>query len=178
LEAGLPLALGSGVALLIVQQIDNHILSPNIVARTVKLHPVTVMLGLLAGGTLLGLWGMLLAVPVLATVKILLLHTWDTRMQWPPPSSEGAPVTTTAPRASTESGAAPLGGRPAVAGPGGERPSEQLRRAKEPARETERRGSWWTNAFRAVFGPRRSPREPDGQPPVEERQPERTLPGS
>lgn len=178
LEAGLPLALGSGVALLIVQQIDNHILSPNIVARTVKLHPVTVMLGLLAGGTLLGLWGMLLAVPVLATVKILLLHTWDTRMQWPPPSSEGAPVTTTAPRASTESGAAPLGGRPAVAGPGGERPSEQLRQAKEPARETERRGSWWTNAFRAVFGPRRSPREPDGQPPVEERQPERTLPGS
>jgi predicted PurR-regulated permease PerM len=84
LEPGWPLAIGSAIALLIVQQIDNHILSPNIVARTVNLHPVTVMLGLLAGGTLLGLWGMLLAVPVLAAVKILLLHTWDTRVQWPP----------------------------------------------------------------------------------------------
>ncbi|MGH2675693.1 MAG: AI-2E family transporter, partial [Actinomycetota bacterium] len=55
LRPGWPLAIGSAMALLIVQQIDNHILSPNIVARTVRLHPVTVMLGLLAGGTLLGL---------------------------------------------------------------------------------------------------------------------------
>ena len=84
LEPGLPLAVGSAVVLLLVQQIDNHILSPNIVGRTVKLHPVTVMLGLLAGGTLLGLWGMLLAVPVMASLKILMLHVWDTRGTWPP----------------------------------------------------------------------------------------------
>jgi predicted PurR-regulated permease PerM len=84
LEPGLPLAIGSAVVLLLVQQIDNHILSPNIVGRTVKLHPVTVMLGLLAGGTLLGLWGMLLAVPVMASLKILMLHVWDTRGTWPP----------------------------------------------------------------------------------------------
>jgi predicted PurR-regulated permease PerM len=88
LEPGLPLAVGASVALLIVQQIDNHIISPNVVARTVKLHPVTVMLGLLVGGTLLGLWGMLLAVPLIAAVKILLLHYWDTRMHWPPTPAE------------------------------------------------------------------------------------------
>ena len=84
LEPGWPLAIGSALALLVVQQIDNHIISPNVVARTVKLHPVTVMLGLLVGGTLLGLWGMLLAVPTIAAVKILVLHFWDTRMHWPP----------------------------------------------------------------------------------------------
>ncbi|HEX2069475.1 MAG TPA: AI-2E family transporter [Actinomycetota bacterium] len=84
LEPGWPLAIGASVALLIVQQIDNHIISPNVVARTVKLHPVTVMLGLLVGGTLLGLWGMLLAVPTIAAAKILVLHYWDTRMHWPP----------------------------------------------------------------------------------------------
>lgn len=89
LEPGWPMALGASIALLTVQQIDNHILSPNIVARTVKLHPVTVMLGLLAGGTLLGVWGMLMAVPTIAAVKILLLHAWDTRMTWPPPSPAG-----------------------------------------------------------------------------------------
>jgi predicted PurR-regulated permease PerM len=91
LDPGLPMALGAGIALLTVQQIDNHIISPNIVARTVRLHPVTVMLGLLAGGTILGVWGMLLAVPTIAGVKILLLHAWDTRMTWPPPPAETEP---------------------------------------------------------------------------------------
>ena len=91
LEPGWPLAIGSAIALTIVQQIDNHIISPNVVARTVKLHPVTVMLALLAGGTLLGLWGMLLAVPVVASAKILMLHAWDTQATWPP-TPEGAPV--------------------------------------------------------------------------------------
>ncbi|HET6771302.1 MAG TPA: AI-2E family transporter [Actinomycetota bacterium] len=91
LDPGWPMALGAGIALLTVQQIDNHIISPNIVARTVKLHPVTVMLGLLAGGTILGVWGMLMAVPSIAAVKILLLHAWDTRMTWPPPPAETVP---------------------------------------------------------------------------------------
>jgi predicted PurR-regulated permease PerM len=90
LQPGLPLAIGSAVVLLVVQQIDNHVLSPNIVGRTVNLHPVTVLLGLLAGGTLLGLWGMLLAVPVMASLKILILHVWDTRATWPPQSEEPA----------------------------------------------------------------------------------------
>jgi predicted PurR-regulated permease PerM len=90
LDPGWPMALGSALALLVVQQIDNHIISPNVVARTVRLHPVTVMLGLLVGGTLLGLWGMLVAVPVVAAAKILALHYWDTRMQWPPPGEPAA----------------------------------------------------------------------------------------
>ena len=83
-EPGWPLAIASCLALLIVQQIDNHIISPNVVARTVKLHPVTVMVSLLAGGTLLGLWGMLFAVPTVAAVKIIAMHFWDTRTSWPP----------------------------------------------------------------------------------------------
>lgn len=90
LAPGWPLALGAAIGLTIVQQVDNHILSPNIVARTVKLHPVTVMLALLAGGTLMGLWGMLLAVPVTASIKVLALHAWDTRMTWPPPPPDPA----------------------------------------------------------------------------------------
>jgi predicted PurR-regulated permease PerM len=88
LRPGWPLAIGSMIALLVVQQIDNHIVSPNVVARTVKLHPITVMLGLLVAGSLLGLWGMLLAVPVIAAVKIVLLYFWDTSSQWPPAPSE------------------------------------------------------------------------------------------
>jgi len=48
---------------------------------------VTVMLGLLIGGTLAGLVGMLFTVPVIASAKIVLLHLWDSRMQWPPRGS-------------------------------------------------------------------------------------------
>jgi hypothetical protein len=81
---GWPLAIAAVIALTIVQQIDNHIISPNVVARTVKMHPVTVMLSLLAGGTLLGLWGMIFAVPTVASIKIILMHVWDTRTSWPP----------------------------------------------------------------------------------------------
>jgi predicted PurR-regulated permease PerM len=92
LEPGWPLAIGASLALLIVQQIDNHIISPNVMARTVKLHPITVLLGLLIGGTLAGLVGMLLTVPVIASAKIILLHLWDSKIHWPPDASV-APTT-------------------------------------------------------------------------------------
>jgi predicted PurR-regulated permease PerM len=83
LHPGLPLALGAGLALLIVQQIDNHIITPNVIGRTVSVHPVTVMLALLAAGSLFGLPGMLLAVPVIGSAKVIMLHWWDKR-RWPP----------------------------------------------------------------------------------------------
>jgi predicted PurR-regulated permease PerM len=120
LDTGWPLAIGSVVALLAVQQIDNHIISPNIVARTVKLHPVTVMLGLLVAGTLLGLWGMLLAVPVIATAKILVLHYWDTSTQWPPTRPEA------------ESGAAPVPPTRTPSGPLTPAPPDEAPAAAEP----------------------------------------------
>ncbi|HJP66559.1 MAG TPA: AI-2E family transporter [Actinomycetota bacterium] len=89
LDPGLPLALGSGIGLLLVQQIDNHIITPNVIGRTVSLHPVTVMLGLLAAGSVFGLPGMLLAVPVAGSVKVVMLHWWDKR-RWPPPGPTDA----------------------------------------------------------------------------------------
>ncbi|MFN2589360.1 MAG: AI-2E family transporter [Actinomycetota bacterium] len=87
LAPGLPLALGAAVALLVVQQVDNHIITPNVIGRTVSLHPVTVMLALLAAGSVFGLPGMLLAVPVIGSVKVVLLHWWDKR-RWPPGPGE------------------------------------------------------------------------------------------
>jgi predicted PurR-regulated permease PerM len=59
-----------------VQQIDNHFISPLVMHRVVKLHPVLVMLALLLGGTLGGFFGLLVAVPTAAILKILLGHLW------------------------------------------------------------------------------------------------------
>jgi predicted PurR-regulated permease PerM len=72
-------ALWGALVLLLVQQIDNHIVSPNVMGRTVKLHPITVMLALLAAGSLFGLFGMLLIIPGIAAVKAVAGHMWGKR---------------------------------------------------------------------------------------------------
>jgi predicted PurR-regulated permease PerM len=61
-----------------VQQIDNHFISPVVMQRAVKLHPAVVMLTLLAGGTLGGFFGLLLAVPTVAVLKVVIGHLWRT----------------------------------------------------------------------------------------------------
>jgi len=86
LSGGFGLGLKAAIVALIVQQIDNHVISPNVMRRTVQLHPVTVMLSLLAGGAVLGFWGVLLAVPTVAVSKLLLSHLWQTRVLGVEPS--------------------------------------------------------------------------------------------
>lgn len=79
-SGGVGLGIKAAIVELVVQQIDNHLVTPNVMRRTVQLHPATVMLSLLAGGTLAGFWGVLLAVPTVATGKLLLGHVWATRV--------------------------------------------------------------------------------------------------
>ncbi len=83
---GFGLGLQAALVALVVQQIDNHIISPNVMKRTVQLHPVTVMLSILAGGALAGFWGVLLGVPTVAVVKVLMSHFWATRVLRTPAS--------------------------------------------------------------------------------------------
>ena len=59
-----------------VQQIDNHFITPQVMKRAVALHPSAVMLALVAGGTLGGFFGLLLAVPVTAALRIVGSHMW------------------------------------------------------------------------------------------------------
>lgn len=75
---GLSAAIGVAIVMTVAQQIDNHFISPMVMQRTVNLHPAAVMLALLAGGTLGGFFGLLLAVPAAAVVKILTGHLWRT----------------------------------------------------------------------------------------------------
>jgi predicted PurR-regulated permease PerM len=68
------------VVMVVAQQIDNHFITPYVMQRAVKVHPVLVMLALLAGGTLFGFFGLLLAVPAMATLKIIVSHLWRTHV--------------------------------------------------------------------------------------------------
>jgi len=71
------LAVGVAVG---VQQLDNHFVSPMVMKRAVQVHPAAVVLGLLAGGEIAGFWGLLLAVPTIATFKLVTGHFWRTRV--------------------------------------------------------------------------------------------------
>ena len=73
-------AVGVVAVMVIAQQIDNHFITPQVMQRAVSLHPAAVMLALLAGGTLGGFFGLLLAVPVAAALKILVGHVWRTHV--------------------------------------------------------------------------------------------------
>ena len=59
-------AIAVAVVALVVQQLDNDVLAPVIYGRVLSLHPVMVLLSVVAGGALLGITGTLLAVPVVA----------------------------------------------------------------------------------------------------------------
>lgn len=57
-----------------VQQLDSQLLSPQILGRSLGLHPLVVILALLAGGQLFGLPGLILGVPLAAMLRIVLRH--------------------------------------------------------------------------------------------------------
>lgn len=77
LSTGTPLqAVGVIVVMVVAQQIDNHFITPQVMQRAVQLHPAAVILALLAGGSLGGFFGLMLAVPVAAILKIVCGHVW------------------------------------------------------------------------------------------------------
>lgn len=53
----------------IVQQLENHILIPIIIGKSMKIHPVIVLSSLLAGGKIAGFVGIILAVPIAVIVQ-------------------------------------------------------------------------------------------------------------
>ncbi|MCC6275171.1 MAG: AI-2E family transporter [Leptospiraceae bacterium] len=62
----------SGVIGIIIfaQLVDNVIVQPAIIAKSVSLHPLVMIAGVVAGGELFGLVGMLLSIPVLSVLKV------------------------------------------------------------------------------------------------------------
>ena len=58
-----------------VQLLEGYVLTPLIVGKTVKLNPLAVIAGMIILGTLGGILAMVIAVPIIATVKILLTHS-------------------------------------------------------------------------------------------------------
>lgn len=68
------------VVAVVVQQIDNNFVSPTVLRATVQLHPAVTLLVLILAGAIAGVWGVIIAVPLTASIRILLGHWWRTRV--------------------------------------------------------------------------------------------------
>ena len=69
---GVVAALAVLIAIIVVQQIEGHLLQPLVMGRLVSLHPLAVVLAVTAGSVLAGLVGAVVAVPVAAVVSSVL----------------------------------------------------------------------------------------------------------
>lgn len=69
---GLALAGSVVVAFVVMKLIDDAIIQPVVVARSVNMHPLLVLLAVIIGGKFFGILGMLLSVPVTGFAKVLL----------------------------------------------------------------------------------------------------------
>ena len=61
------------ISIVVVQLLENNFYQPLIMGHTMKLHPVTIMLGLLIFGHFFGIIGMLIATPCIACIKVVTL---------------------------------------------------------------------------------------------------------
>lgn len=75
------LALIVGIFYVFVQQFENHILVPQVMKKAVGLNPVIIISAMLIGAKLLGILGVILAVPVAASISVIL-------KEWPKSDSK------------------------------------------------------------------------------------------
>lgn len=70
------MAIKVALIILIVQQLEGNLISPKLMGDSVGLHPLWVVFALLAGGELAGFWGMFMAVPVAAVIRVVFNHVY------------------------------------------------------------------------------------------------------
>jgi predicted PurR-regulated permease PerM len=75
--------LAWGLFWIVYQQTETHVLGPLVYRRAVDMSPALVILSVMAGATLLGVLGALLAIPAAATVQILVREWWRSRRPTP-----------------------------------------------------------------------------------------------
>ncbi|MBB4822796.1 putative PurR-regulated permease PerM [Sporosarcina luteola] len=70
-----------GVVTLIAQQTDSHLITPNVMGKTLDIHPLTVITVILAAGNLAGFLGIIVAIPVYAILKVIVMNVYERRKE-------------------------------------------------------------------------------------------------
>ncbi len=88
LTAGWMVALGAGIAVLVLRQLEDYVIAPRVMGHAVGLSPLVVLVSVIATGYLLGAVYVLIAIPIAAIVSTLIdvvIHERD-------PAEEDAPT--------------------------------------------------------------------------------------
>ena len=88
-------ALLTLAGIILVQQLEGHILQPLLMGRFVRIHPLAIILAIGAGGILAGIGGAVIAVPVVAVVNTVVKYWAESARaglpDWPPPQEPQPP---------------------------------------------------------------------------------------
>jgi putative heme transporter len=83
------------VGIILVQQLEGHILQPLLMGRFVRIHPLAIILAIGAGGILAGIGGAIIAVPTVAVVNTVVKYWAENARaglpEWPPPPGSEEP---------------------------------------------------------------------------------------
>jgi predicted PurR-regulated permease PerM len=77
-------ALWVGIWILVVQQFDGNVLAPNVLGKIVELNPFWVLFSVIVGGSLFGIPGMFVAIPMFAVIKVFFeegLTRWERKKE-------------------------------------------------------------------------------------------------
>ncbi|WP_285397402.1 AI-2E family transporter [Lysinibacillus sp. fls2-241-R2A-57] len=73
------LVIWVSVVTLVAQQIDSNFITPNVMGKTLDIHPLTVITIILAAGKIAGFIGIMIAVPFYAVIKVIVSNIYDKR---------------------------------------------------------------------------------------------------
>lgn len=79
------LAIWTAVFLTVLRVMEDYVIYPRLIGRDIRLHPLAVILAVLAGAELAGIAGIFIAVPVIALVTVVGRH-W---LEWRDGDAEG-----------------------------------------------------------------------------------------
>ncbi|HEX6922736.1 MAG TPA: AI-2E family transporter [Bacillales bacterium] len=64
------------IVMIIAQQIESNLVSPQVMGRQLNVHPLTIILLILVGANLMGVVGMILIIPIYAVLKVIVQHLY------------------------------------------------------------------------------------------------------
>ncbi|KXT59434.1 AI-2E family transporter [Lactococcus sp. DD01] len=74
ITGGIPMLVKVSIIYALEQLVEGRFITPLILGRQLKIHPLTVMFVLLAAGKLAGFWGVIFAIPLYTVIKVLVTY--------------------------------------------------------------------------------------------------------
>src|SRR5204862_2987956 len=73
--------IGTAVFFLLYQQFENYVIQPRVMREAVNISAAAVLLAALTGATVLGFVGALIAIPIAASLKVIVQQVWLPRQE-------------------------------------------------------------------------------------------------